>query len=114
MSPVLRADRSKTGPLNPQYTVNILPLTQCYFACGDIQNEKQYFHALPGKAEVEAVLKASGLFIYGDVYYDRNTYCKNCLQNRHTCLLRELYFFQNGTTVGILYFYCTRSIEKYR
>jgi len=62
MSPVLRADRSKTGPLNPQFTGNILPATQCYFAGGDIRNEKQDFHALPGKAEMESILKASGLF----------------------------------------------------
>jgi hypothetical protein len=83
MSPVLRADRSKTGPFNPQVTGNILPATQCYFAGGDIRNEKEYFHALSDKAEIEAVLKASGLFIYGDVYYDTNSFCKNCLENRN-------------------------------
>jgi hypothetical protein len=81
MSPALRADRSKTGPLNQQFTGNILLAKQCYFAGGDIRNGKQYFHALPGKAEMEAVLKASGLFIYGDVCYDTNSFCKNCLEN---------------------------------
>jgi hypothetical protein len=74
MSPVLRADRSITGPLNTQFTGNILPTIQCYFTGGDIRNEKQYFHALLGKAEIEAVLKASGLFIYGDVYCDTEMY----------------------------------------
>ena len=93
MSPVLRADRCKTGLINPQFSDNILTAIQCYFAGGDIRNEKEDFHALPGKAEIEAILKGSGLFIYRYVYYDKKSFCKKCLENRHTCLLRELYLF---------------------
>jgi len=68
-----------SGPLNPYLAGNILHATQCCVARGDNLNEKNLLtlsQAKP-KQNVEGTLETYELFIYGDIHYITNSFCKN-------------------------------------
>jgi len=53
-------------PFNVYFAVNVLPLTQCYVARGDVCKEKMSFNHFSGKAEIGS---RSNLKIYIAIYF---------------------------------------------
>ena len=59
---------------------NMLPATQCYFACGGIGIEKTSLLLAKQKWNGEAILKTCVLFIYEKLHYIINMFCENILK----------------------------------
>jgi hypothetical protein len=74
----------------------MLPATQCYGARGDTRNENMPFDLSLGEAEIERQ-NAYGLFIYGDIHYTANSFCKIVLKNSDTIVhtVNSSYILQN-------------------
>lgn len=82
-------------PLNPKLAGNMLLATQCNITLVETFEMKERLLTLSvekPRRNAEAILKNYELFIYEDMHYTNNSFCKYVLKQRHPNLCIKLHF----------------------
>ena len=90
----------------------LLPMVQCYITHIGIWYEERPLNPFPGKSERTPRLENYELFIYGDIYYITNEFCKN-VQKMAAPEPRLWNAFSCKFLLLSVYFYCTWYIKNY-
>jgi hypothetical protein len=95
----------KKGRIHVQVAGNMLPSTQCYFACRDIGTEKTSLFMVKPRYKAAVILKTCGLFIDEELDYINKSLCEHILKIVTPCLRFWITFFNKFITINNIEFY---------
>jgi len=87
-----------------QVAGNMLPATQCYFACGDVGTEKISLFVAKPRNKAEVILKTCGLLIYKESDYITNSLCEIVLKIVTLHPRHRIAYFYKSFTINNTYF----------